>query len=254
MSIYFYLLRKIPRKYLIIFSYLMTRFTALFYTGNKYFCPICKGRFRKLMPYGVWQKRVNALCPKCLSLERHRLMWLYLQRETGFFSDSLKVLHVAPEQCFRDRFRKLKNLEYITADMESPIADVKLDVQNIPFDENTFDVVICNHVLEHVEDDKQAMEELFRITKKGGCAIIYVPIDFSRETTYEDPGIITPTDREKHFRQKDHLRLYGKDFPKKLEESGFTITEENYLDRIPEEERTKFALPKQEYMYAYKKI
>jgi len=205
------------------------------------------------MPYGYNQVRENALCPGCLSLERHRLLWLYLQNRTEFFSANLNILHIAPEQCFYKRFRKMKNLNYLTADLESPLADVKLDVQCMPFGDNEFDVVICNHVLEHVPDDRKAMAEIYRVLKKGGFALLQVPTDYSKEETYEDPSITAPADREKHFRQKDHYRLYGRDYLSRLKEAGFNIKEENYLLTLSDEERTRYRLPQMEFMYGYYK-
>ena len=153
------------------------RISALLYKGNNVECPVCNSRFRKFLPYGHNIIRENILCPRCLSLERHRLMWLFLNNKTDFFTARHKVLHVAPEQCFYSRFKKLKNLNYVTADLESPIADVRLDIQNMPFTDGEFDVVICNHVLEHVEDDNKAMSEILRVLKTGGFAIMHVPMN-----------------------------------------------------------------------------
>ena len=180
-------------------------------------------------------------------------MWLFLKEKTDFFSANLKVLHIAPEQCFYSRFRKLKNLDYITADMESPIAGVKLDIQEMPFKDNEFDVVICNHVLEHVEDDKKAMSEILRVLKKGGYALLHVPVDYSMKETYENQEITSPKEREKHFRQKDHHRLYGLDFPERLKKAGFRITDRNYTDELDKETIERFRIIKDEYMYAYRK-
>jgi len=244
-------LRTIPRPWLIRFSLIFMKFSALFYRGNNVECPVCGGRFRKFMPYGYLVIRDNALCPKCLSLERHRLMWLYLKNRTGFFSDPLKVLHIAPEQCFHKRFRKLRNLQYITADLVSPLADVKLDVQDMPFDDESFDLIICNHVLEHVPDDRKAIREIFRTLKKGGFAILQVPTDYSREDTYEDAGITEPSERLKHFRQHDHYRLYGRDYLVRLKEAGFTVEEENYLTGMSIVDRQRFMVPSMEFMYGY---
>jgi len=163
------------------------------------------------------------------------------------------VLHIAPEQCFEERFKKMPNLEYITADLESPLADLKCDVQNMPFEENEFDIVFCNHVLEHVDDDKKAMSEILRVMKPGAFAILLVPIDFSLKKTYEDPSIVSPQERKKHFLQYDHKRLYGIDYIERLKKTGFEITENNYLDEISEELRSHYSLQRNEFMFGYRK-
>jgi SAM-dependent methyltransferase len=147
----------------------------------------------------------------------------------------------------------MNNLDYITADLESPLADVKLDVQAMPFGEQEFDVVICNHVLEHVPDDRKAIGEVFRVLKPGGFAVMQVPTNYDMEMTYEDPSITDPAEREKHFRQKDHFRLYGRDYINRLTGAGFVISEDNYLLGLNPEEREHFRLPEMEYMYGYKK-
>jgi SAM-dependent methyltransferase len=214
----------------------------VFYLGNKVSCPVCGAKYRKFLPYGRFKTRENALCPNCLSLERHRLMWLYLKEKTDFFSARLKVLHVAPEYCFLKRFSGLDNLEYITADLESPLAKVKMDVLDIPFDENTFDVVFCNHTLEHVDDDIRAMKELHRVLKPGGWGIIQSPINPEREETYEDPAITAEKERELHFGQKDHLREYGLDYPKRLEKAGFKVTVDKSIEQMDPEKVQRFGL------------
>jgi predicted SAM-dependent methyltransferase len=247
-----FLVRNIPRKYLIRFSFLFSRLIRIFYIGNKVECPICGGHFKNFLPYGVKGRR-NALCPKCLSLERHRLLWLFLKNKTNFFTENLKVLHVAPEQPVYKKFRKMKNLVYTTADLNSPIADVKLDIQNIPFDDDSFDVVICNHVLEHVKDDKKAMSEIFRILKKDGFALLQVPIDVNRKKTFEDPTITDPKERERLFWQKDHLRLYGMDYADKLRNYGFTVKEEKYTQEIGKKLVDKYRLFNNEVVYLCKK-
>jgi len=254
MSFYQTILRKVPRRYLIRLSYVFTKFSPLLFKGNNVECPVCGQHFRKFLPYGVHQKREGVLCPKCLSLERHRLMWLFLKRETDFFAAPKKVLHVAPEQCFLERFKKAKNLQYTTADIESPIADVKMDIQKMPFENEIFDVIICNHVLEHVEDDHKAMSEIFRVLKTGGFAILQVPIDFSRSVTYEDSTITSPQEREKHFWQKDHLRLYAPDFIERLQAVGFQLKQNNFTEKLTEYEIQRFRLPEKELMYAFWKL
>lgn len=161
-----WVLRHVPRKYLQLVSHFGVKVLSVFYRGKGVECSVCGSEFRKFLPYGR-SGRDNALCPSCLSLERHRLMYLYLQRKTPFFKADLKLLHVAPEYCFIDRFEKMKNLDYITADIESPLAKVKMDIHQIPFEANTFDVTFCNHVMEHVDDDIKAMSELHRVLKPG---------------------------------------------------------------------------------------
>jgi len=245
------LLNTLPRPWLIRLSRPVMKITSVLFYGNKVECPVCGGRFSRLLPYGYNVIRKGVLCPRCFSLERHRLLWLFLKNRTCFFSDPLKVLHVAPEQCFYKRFRRLDNLEYTTADLESPLADVKLDIQQMPFDDNTFDVVICNHVLEHVQDDRRAMREILRVLKPGGFGIMQVPMDMSVEKTHEDPSITDPLEREKHFRQKDHYRFYGRDYLERIKETGFYIQNSNYLDQLDEETIQRFRLPRDEYMMAF---
>lgn len=243
-------LKVIPRKHLQKFAHFIARLLSIFYKGNKVECPVCSSHYSKFLPYGRGaSSRANALCPHCLSLERHRLMWLYLQQKTNFFKGELKVLHVAPELCFMKRFDKLDNLDYITADLESPLAKIKMDVHDIPFDDNTFDVVFCNHVLEHVEDDKKVLSEFKRVLKPGGWGIMQSPMDMKLETTYEDPTITDPKEREKHFRQDDHVRIYGRDYAERLREGGFKVLEEDLQKELPEGQVERYALPSNEKIY-----
>lgn len=244
-----WILRHVPRKYLQLVSHFGVKVLSIFYRGEGVECNVCGSEFRKFLPYGR-SGRDNALCPNCLALERHRLMYLYLQRKTNFFKDNLKLLHVAPEYCFIDRFEKMKNLDYITADIESPLAKVKMDIHQIPFEANTFDVAFCNHVMEHVDDDIKAMSELHRVLKPGGWAIIQSPQDWARATTFEDPSITDPKEREKHYWQDDHLRLFGRDYGKRLEKGGFKVTEDRFvMNELTPQEVKRFALPANEVIY-----
>ncbi len=252
-SIISLVLRYIPRPLLQRVGHWAARFLGLFYTGNDVECPVCDHTYKKFLPYGR-KGRDNALCPNCLALERHRLMYLYLKRKTNFFTANLKVLHVAPEYCFIDRFEKMKNIEYITADIESPLAKVKMDIHAIPFAENTFDVAFCNHVMEHVDDYVKATSELHRVLKPGGWAIIQSPQDLSRATTYEDASITDPREREKHFWQNDHLRLFGRDYAQELAKGSFDVKEDRFvLDDLSKDEVKRFAIPAEEIIYFCKK-
>lgn len=250
-SIISLVLRYIPRPYLQLVGHWAARGLSIFYIGNKVECPVCNSKYRKFLPYGRnTSSRENALCPSCLSLERHRLMALYMKRKTNFYTANLKVLHVAPEYCFIDRFEQMQNLDYITADIESPLAKVKMDIHKIPFPENTFDVAICNHVMEHVDDYILAMSELHRVLKPGGWALIQSPQDMKYEVTYEDPTITDPKEREIHFLQNDHLRLFGRNYGKELEKGGFKVTEDRFvMDELSPAEVKKYSLPGEEIVY-----
>ena len=240
---------KVPRKYwgIVWIYYAKLRVLSIFYWGKRVQCPICEQRFRKFIPFGNrFKHRANALCPHCLALERHRLLWLYLQKKTNFFQAPLKVLHVAPEICFIPRFRKLPNLDYVTADLESSLAAVKMDLHAIPFSPESFDVVLCSHVLEHVKDDQQCMQEIYNVLKPHGWAILQVPIDWSLDKTYEDPSITSPIEREKAFGQKDHLRQYGKDYLDRLAKAGFHVKLDDFLQTLAPTLISRFALPRDE--------
>ncbi|MEN8856730.1 MAG: methyltransferase domain-containing protein [Flavobacteriaceae bacterium] len=247
MKLFKTILNTIPRPLLIKLSYVVRPFIAFYLKGNAYTDPIDGKSFRKFLPYGYGIQRPNVLSPSTLSLERHRLLWLYLNNETNFFSEKKKVLHMAPEQCFLKRFRKL-NHDYITADLYSPIADVKADITKLPFEDDSFDVVFCNHVLEHIPDDTKAMQELYRVMKKGGMGIFQIPQDLNRETTFEDDSITDRKERAKIFGQYDHVRVYGRDYFNKLRSIGFKVDEVNYTEKLSAELSDKYRLMKGEVL------
>ena len=249
-----FLLKNIPRPILIRLSYFFRLFTPILYKGNNVECPVCQKHFRTFLPYGYVNQRENVLCPYDLTLERHRLMWLYLKNESVFFTKSnLDVLHIAPEQCFYKLFKNQNNINYLTGDLESPLADLHFDLHNIPLQENKFDIVFCNHVLEHVTDAKKCMSELYRVMKPGGFGIFQVPQDFTREVTYEDPSIVTPEEREKHFWQYDHVRLFGLDYPDWLRSVGFIVEEYNPQKNFNLEQFERYRLMKNEILYIARK-
>lgn len=172
-----FLLRNVPRTYLQLISKHLFKFISIFYQGNKVNCPICDSNFSRFFPYGR-KTRENALCTKCLSLERHRLVFLFLKIKSGIFSNKVNLLHIAPEHCLIDTLKKTKNILYTSIDLESPLADMKMDIHNIKFSDEVYDFVICNHVLEHVNNDLMVLKEIFRVLKKGGKGIIQVPFFF----------------------------------------------------------------------------
>lgn len=245
-KIFKYFLNLIPRPLLIRLSYWVRPLIALSLKGKNYTDPIDGKSFRSFLPYGYENPRENVLSPSTLSLERHRLLWLYLKNETDFFTKPLKLLHFAPEQAFYKRFKKLENIEYTTTDLNSPLADVKADICNLPFADNSFDVILCNHVLEHIPNDTKAMQELYRVMKPGGWGIVQIPQDLKRENTIEDDTITDKKERAKIFGQYDHVRIYGRDYFDKLRSIGFTVEEVDYTHTLPKEEVEKYRLAKGE--------
>ncbi len=244
MGLFKTILNTIPRPWLIKASYLVRPVIAMVLRGSKFTDPIDGRSFRKFLPYGYNVQRENVLSPSTLSLERHRLLWLYLRDETDFFTSQTKrkVLHIAPEQCFLNRFRKQKNIDYLTSDLESPIADVKADICALPFEDESFDIIFCNHVLEHIPDDTKAMQELYRVMKTGGFGIFQIPQDLNRAVTFEDNSITDPKERTKIFGQYDHVRVYGLDYFDKLRSIGFKVDAVDYTKTISVEFVKKYAL------------
>ncbi|WP_375239040.1 class I SAM-dependent methyltransferase [Aurantibacter sp.] len=243
------ILNTIPRPVLIRLSYVVRPVLAFLLKGETYTDPIDGKSFKTFLPYGYGNQRNNVLSPSTLSLERHRLLWLFLQNETDFFkteinsnTSKLNVLHFAPEQAFYKRFKNLKHLNYTTTDLESPLADVKADICNLPFKANSYDIILCNHVLEHIPDDKKAMHELYRILKPGGMAILQIPQDLNREFTFEDDSITDKDERAKIFGQYDHVRIYGRDYFEKLRKIGFKVEEVDYTSTLTKEQIAKYCL------------
>jgi len=245
--------RFIPRHILQRVAHFFLRILSLLRRGNKFEDPITGITYRKLLPYGRLAPRENALSPDSMALERHRLIWLYLKEETTFFRDRIRFLHMAPEYCFLRLFKKLENLDYITGDLVSPWADHHFDVHAIPFKSNSFDVLMANHLLEHVEDDAKVMSEFYRVMKPGGWGIFQVPIDYSNPVTFDDPSITDPREREKHYWQSDHVRLYGLDYGKKLAGAGFQVEEIAYPKLLGPELIKRYCLMEDEVIYLCKK-
>lgn len=220
---------------------------GLLYAGRGRKCPICGGEKRKFLPYGYGKVREDALCPKCLSLERHRLLWHYLMNndsERERIKNLPTILHIAPEVCLMREFKRIylsAPQNYITADLESPLADMHFDVQQIPMADSSVDIIICNHLLEHVESDYKALTEMYRIMRSGGMGVMLAPIDYTLETTFEDDTITDPKQRAEVFGQYDHRRIYGKDYLERLRAAGFEAFEIDYAAEFSDSDRTKFS-------------
>lgn len=196
-------------------------FFKIFLYGKDRYCPICNSYFKKFAPGGV-QKRIDVQCPNCGSLERHRFVWLYFER--NFLNQSVEnhsLLHFAPEVSLSKLFKK-HFTKYFTADFIKDEIDVQLDISILPIKSNSFDIVYCSHVLEHVENDMNALSDLYRILRNDGDLLIVLPIE--RENTYEDYSIKDAMEREKIFGQKDHVRIYGEDVVERIRAAGFKVS------------------------------
>jgi len=213
---------------------LLRRWRSVFYLGRARACPCCGGHFRRFLSAGK-PRRPQARCPRCGSLERHRLLWLYLAERTRLFSDRLRLLYVAPEYPLQERLRRQPNLLYVSGDLDSPLARVRLNLMALPWRDAAFDAVICSHVLEHVADARRALAEVHRVLAPGGWAILQSPIDAGRAATFEDPAVTAPADRERVFGQRDHARIFGRDYPRWLEGAGFQVLVDGFVrERGPE--------------------
>lgn len=246
-------LNTVPRPVLIRLSYAVRPILAAYLKGDQFTDPIDGKSFKTFLPYGYGNQRSNVLSPSTLSLERHRLLWLYLKNETDFFTGQHKLLHFAPEQAFYKRFRAMDNLNYTTTDLNSPLADVKADICNLPFENDSFDIILCNHVLEHIPDDTKAMQELYRILKPGGFGVFQIPQDLNRKITFEDDSITDKKERAKIFGQYDHVRVYGRDYFDKLRSIGFIVEEVDYTASLSEKDIKTYCLAKGEIIPVVKK-
>jgi SAM-dependent methyltransferase len=221
--------------------------------GSQVKCLLCRGQFVTFLPFGQ-PPRANALCPRCGSLERTRLYWKYLQSKSDFFRKPKRVLHVAPERILFEKFSAAANLTYVPVDkFESgyryPAGTRNVDVTDMRFPDDYFDFVLCSHVLEHVPDDRKAMRELFRVLKPNGFAILQVPWDRNRESTYEDLTITDPHERVKAFGQQDHVRIYGRDYVKRLEDAGFRVAIERPADELSPLQRFRYGFRESEVLF-----
>lgn len=197
---------------------------ALLFVGQKYVCPCCGRKLRAFTRGGV-SLRVRPLgyCPRCNSKARHRRIWLFLEHKTNLFTDRLHLLYVSPNYSFSRRFARMPNLSYVGLDYRDRLnTHIKANPAATPLCSNTFDAIVCVHVLEHLQDDRQAIRELYRVLKPGGWAVISVPIRLDQKT-FEDPTITSPAERERAFGETVHVRFYGYDLIDRLKGGGFQV-------------------------------
>ncbi|MFH1000938.1 MAG: class I SAM-dependent methyltransferase [Bacteroidota bacterium] len=246
---------------------------GVLYKGKTYYCPYCKHSFRKMLSDGeklhVIEKfqiigsgyRENCTCPRCYSKDRDRLIYLYFEKNTSLFTEQHKVLHIAPEAWLKELFQSLPNIHYTNGVKEPENMGYyydrrtrDLDITDLEMKDNFYDVIVCNHVLEHIPDDIKAMKEIYRVLKPGAKAVLQVPYSLILESTYEDESITKPEQRSKFFGQFDHVRIYAKDYVKRLESVGFKV---ELFNPIKEEWGSKYinryALnPKEDLFVAHK--
>jgi SAM-dependent methyltransferase len=227
---------------------LVTRaYRPLLYRGDAVECPLCASEFSSFMAH---RGRQGVRCPRCGSMERHRMLWLWMRDQAFLRADGLRVLHIAPEHSLRKLLRGRANVRYTGADIASPIADEHWDVTDIPHDDGRFDLILCNHVLEHVSDDVAAMRELKRVLAPGGHAILMSPIARDRADTLHDPGAVTPEQRLARFGQEDHVRLYGADYDDRVRSAGFDLEVVDVLARSDEATIARYGLRQDHPLFA----
>jgi SAM-dependent methyltransferase len=239
-------------------------FGAVFF-GNRYSCTYCGRSYRRLMHQGVRAQvfkkhrvsgaglRKNVRCPNCGSNHRSRLLHLFFELRTDIYRRAVRILHVAPKRELAQVFGARDNIDYVCGalfpDRFADFDAVEVDVTQIGFGNDQFDVVICNHVLEHVREDGKAMRELFRVLRPGGFAVLQVPLALDLKATLEDPSIVDAEGRKRAYGQKDHLRLYGLDYFDRLADAGFEVSRDNPFDNRWAPDLERYGLDRDEDVF-----
>lgn len=231
----------IPLKYRLAVRINLIRFFGYFYRGKNFRCNLCGKTFRRMMSHGNIP-RPNAKCPNCLSLERTRVLWFYLKDRVIDKNTPLKVLHFAPEYGLKKELLKCKNLRYKNVDINPDLADEVADITNIPYKDMSFDLVLCAHVLGHVPDEKKAIEELYRVLKPEGQALVMTIIDWNMKNTYESSNVTTAIERLENYSEADLVRLHGSDFAARLSNGGFNVEVIDYAEQLGDESKLYYSL------------
>jgi SAM-dependent methyltransferase len=235
----------VPRRYRYLARKTLFAGMSPLFAGDNVECPVCERSSRRWVSLGF----PNKVCPHCSAFERQRLLIMYIRNELPLGREPLTMLHFAAEACFMRHFAATPQLQYIAADLDPPRGAVKMDITAIPLEDDSVDVVICSHVLEHVPDDATAMREIGRILKPGGRALILVPVKQDRAETYEDSSIVDPQERLVHFGQRDHVRLYGTDFEDRLLAAGLKVDANRYARSLGEEATERYGLRADETIF-----
>ena len=230
-----------PEKWRYRFHILKRKAAALFLRGNRFYCPCCEKESQLFLKKGNGiESRENAVCPHCGSLERTRLLCLYLKNETTIFEDHPVILHFAPEESLKKKFSS--NTNYVDADINPNLATYKVDITEIDFPENYFDYIICSHVLGHIKDEKKALQQLYRVLKKGGTLFLLSLMEPESDYTLESEEIITPMQKLNAYGERDLERLYGNDFKERISNKNVTVERIDYRLNFSGEERKKMNL------------
>lgn len=226
---------------------------AAAFLGRRYTCPCCGWKLRAFTRGGASMRtRHHGYCPRCNSKARHRRDWLYLRDRTDLFSASLRLLHISPKYSLSRRLSRMDNLRYVAGDLEHrPHVSMRFDVSTLPLRSGTFDCAVCIHVLEHVERDRHAIAEIYRVLKPGGWALITVPVRLD-QPTFEDATIMSPEGRMRAFGETDHVRFYGSDFVDRLESCGFTV-EIDRAESLDEATKDRYGLLEDENVFFCRK-
>ena len=231
-------------------NFALRRIRLLIYRGNRVECPCCGGRFSRFMR-GL-SHRDTRVCPRCGAQERHRALWLWMRERSDLVRRNISILHWAPEYALQRSLSSLPQAFYVSADLESTEAMQHMDITDVPFKDDAFDLIVCVHVLEHVDEDRQAMREMARVLRPGGTALFLVPIVLE-QPTLEDPAIVTPEQRKEHYWQHDHVRLYGADFKDRLAEEGFDVTVDGWVRTLDQATIDRYGLFPLEDIYVCSK-
>jgi hypothetical protein len=219
--------------------------------GLARYCPCCEAHIRRFTPFWL-DPNPEASCPVCGSMQRHRLIWLYMNQKTDLFDgNQKKMLHVAPEPQLARLFQRSDYIHYLSADLSATNAMVQMDITDIQYSNNIFDVIYCSHVLEHVPDDSKAMREFHRVLKSDGWAILQVPITV--DTTFEDKTVNSDEERKRLFGQHDHVRRYGLDYKDRLSNAGFAVTVDRFVRGLDHRDVNRFGLMPDEDVYFCRK-
>jgi SAM-dependent methyltransferase len=229
------------------------RLTWPLYAGGNVVCNCCDGRFRRFRAWSDEQGKLWPMCPRCGSLGRQRVDWLFLTTRTDLLSSRKRVLHVAPETCFAQTLQRRANIDYLSADYDSALAMERMNITDIGYPDGSFDVVLCNHVLVYVDDDMRAMREIHRVLRSGGWALLQVPVDDSRKRTFEDASVTDPRERHRIFGQYDHVRVYGRDYVSRLRQAGFDVSVDDFVTALPASTIARHGLDSNEIVYLARK-